>query len=119
MNFLDLKIRATRLAKKSGYEDAQPQPDWNKLVNRALYLFSWEAEYQYGTYTFATIAGQAEYNLPTPSDWIRVTDVAYATTSNLILTDETLLRRQNPLWHIAPTSNPTSYFISNPNTIYW
>ena len=117
MNFLDLKIRATQLAKKSGYDDVQPQPDWTKLVNRALYLFSWAAEYQYGSYTFVTVIGQAEYNLPTPSDWIRVTDVAYNTTSNLTLTDETLLRRQNPLWHIAPNNTPENYFISNPNTL--
>lgn len=117
MNFGQLKTRAAQLAALNGWDDVQPQPDWASLVNRALYLFSWNAEYASGTYTFTTIANQAEYNLPTPSDWVRVTDVARGNTASLELTDENILRRENDLWHVAPAATPDRYYISSPNTI--
>lgn len=117
MNFGQLKARAAILCKLDGYTEVSPAPDWAALVNRALYLFSWNAEYQMGNYSFVTVLGQAEYTLPTPSDWIRVTDVAYNSTTPLELTDETLLRRENELWHVAANSTPSRYYISNPNTI--
>lgn len=117
MNYGQLKLRASRLAKLDGWDHAQPQTDWAVNVNRALYLFSWHAEYLYASYSFVTVAGQAEYPLPNPSDWIRVTDVAYNGAQSLDLTDENILRGDNKLWHLAPNSSPTRFFITSPNVL--
>lgn len=116
MIYADLKLRAAVLAAQEGWDKTNPQPDWGKLINRALAQFSWEAEYQTGNVTLQTVAAQAEYPLPAP-DWKRVTDVVYATNTALLLTDEPTVRRLNPAWLATPATIPVYYWLSTPNTL--
>lgn len=115
MNFSELKRRAEQLCKLEGWTEVSPAPDWGDLVNIGLHRFSWEAEYITSNYSFSSVANQSDYALPAP-DWVRVTDVLLG-QKVLWLTDENILRAENPSWLLTPASNPERYYVSTTNTL--
>lgn len=120
VNFADLRQRAAFLAMQVGWSDTAPQPDWSDLVNRALVDFSWETEYNEEEITFASVANQPVYTVPTPY-FKTVKDVAYATETTaprlLRRTSETDERKTDPLWFTRVAATPVRYLIVMPNVI--
>src|SRR4051812_27743100 len=63
LNFQELQQELERLLKLEGWNETNPPPDHASLINEALQMWSWQAEYVKTEATFATVAGTAEYSL--------------------------------------------------------
>jgi hypothetical protein len=119
VNFGALKVRAASLARLAGYEEVQPAPDWATIVNQALAEFSWEAEYCTGTATVTLVADTPTYTVAVGSggEWKRFTDAVLGAGTRLYLTDENLLRRENPNWILAPAGDPSRFWVVSPGLV--
>lgn len=122
MDFLALRDRVRDLCAAEGYADMSPPPDFAAAVNQALYMFSWEAEYNEREITFSTVAGVALYTLENPPDVKLVKDVYYHSTlgagsTALVRSSEAYERSLDPMWRMKPNGTPYAYWVPEPNTL--
>jgi hypothetical protein len=117
MDFDALRLETQNLLKFGGWFDVGSPVDLAGLVNEALRLWSWQAEYKTGQATFTTAAGTAEYTLSNPPDWKIVKDVYYGTTARLARTSEDLVRMEDPLYRVVPNGTPDRFWMPLPNVV--
>lgn len=87
------------------------------LVREGHRRFFWEAQVLTADATVITVAGQGEYELPTPPDWVLLTDVIYNERNPLQQVTEAALRRYDPLWTQSGNATPQFWWMSEPTKL--
>ena len=121
MTFGEILDRAKRYAAIGGYDGSIPDPDWPTLLKEAWQRLAAEMEFYKKTVTFQTVIGQAEYALPTPPDWERITNVVQGDSllnaQVIAQTTEAQLNATNELWLFDQNAPPTYWWLPAPNTL--